>query len=181
LTSDATIPDGSPADVDSAPDSAADAALGTVVINEIRASGDDWIELSNPGSGSFVLDGYGVTQANGDNGPPDLGTLLTFPAGTTLPAGAYLLIVGKQPSITGPTTDCRGLASSCFNVDWGVSASGGEIVYLLSPPHAVLEQIPYPMTPGPNAPPAGFSYGRIPDGTGSFTSTLSTPGAPNRQ
>src|SRR5262249_13710487 len=163
---------------DAAPETA-DTSTGTLVINEIRAVDADWIELYNPGPGPVALGGLGLTQARGSNGPPDAAALLAFPSNATLASGSFLLVVGKEAMIGGPFTDCAGLTSSCYWVSWGVSASGGEAVYIVSvgTTLTVVEQVTYPM---PSAAPApGRTYGRIPDGTGGFTSTAPTPAAPN--
>jgi hypothetical protein len=168
-----------PADAGPAP---VDGPAGRLVINEIHAVDPDWIEIYNPGPGPVSLDGLGLTQAMGTNGPPQALALLTFPAGAVLSAGEFLLVIGKMASIGGPFMDCSGLALSCYWVSWGVSASGGESIYLVSvspPGLSVFEQVAYPLDP--LAPPPGNSYGRYPDGVGSFTATLPTPAYANQR
>jgi hypothetical protein len=170
-------------DVANGPDDVhTDVPTGSVVINEMQGIGDDWLELHNPGAAPFVLDGYSVAQASGSNGPPNLADLLIFPAGTTLNAGGYLIVLGKQTTAGGPVTGCAGLATSCFTVTWGISSSAGEGMYLLYPNRSILSQVEYPApTVDGGAPVSGQTWGRIPNGTGSFTVTAATPSAPNHQ
>jgi hypothetical protein len=152
-----------------------------IAINEIRAVDADWLELYNPGPGTASLDGIGLTQALATSGPPDPSGLLIFPAGTTVPEGEFVLVVGKRASNDGPHTDCAGLAASCYWVNWGVSAADGESVYIVSlasPLLPILQTVAYPTV---SAPPSGKAYGRVPDGTGAFTSTTPTPGLPNQR
>jgi hypothetical protein len=149
-----------------------------VVINEIEGVGEDWIELYNKGPDPFVLDGYIVTQASGSFGPPDIPAMLTFPAGTTLNAGAYLMILCKQATQGGPTNSCAGLAPTCFNVIWGVSSSSGEGIYFLSPERAILQEVDYP-APSATSPVAGQTWAAVPNGSGTFKAASPTPNASN--
>jgi hypothetical protein len=151
---------------------------GSVIINEIKGvgSGPDWIELHNPGQMPMVLDGYSVAQAMGSTGPPDLVGALTFPQGTMLDGGAFLMVVAQQATAGGPTTACQALAASCFTVTWGVS-SAGERMYLLSPASAdaassIVEQVDYPATVV-----AGQTWARAANGT--FQVAAPTPDRPN--
>jgi hypothetical protein len=173
--------DGGPVDEGARPDAptiATDASPGALVINEIRAVDADWIELYNPGPGPVSLANLGLTQATGTNGPPDPTALLTFGAMTSLAPGAFIFVLGKQTLIGGPFTTCGGFAPSCYWVDWGVSAADGESVYVVLTPSLMIEQtVAYPVI---NAPPAGRSYGRFPDGTGPFMSTAPTPNSANQ-
>jgi hypothetical protein len=123
----------------------------------------------------MVLDGYTVAQAQGATGPPDVGGI-TFPQGTTLDGGGFLMVVAQQATLGGPTTSCQALAASCFTVTWGVS-SAGERIYLLYPADAdanvaILEQVDYPASVV-----AGQSWARGADGT--FRAAAPTPDRPN--
>jgi hypothetical protein len=178
--SDAVSEENTPSDA--LPDSP---IVGGVVINEVNAQGalEDYIELYNIGSSTFDLSGYSVAQGSGLAGPVDSNSLLTFASGTTLDPGHYLLIVANQAVQPrgGPHTPCNvpgfPVDVSCYYVDWGVSKNG-ERVYLLGPGGTPVEFVDFP-TPG-ISPPSGRSYGRYPDGTGSFQSTAWTPGSANQ-
>jgi Lamin Tail Domain len=162
--------DAEPPDADGA--AVIDADTGRVVINEVNGKSIDFVELMNVGTKTFDLSGYGVTQASGTFGAPSLNDAYYFPQGTKLDPGQYLLVLPNGTS-TGPSTSCNGWASSCFTVTWGITSSG-EGVYLLMPDTSVLDQAAYP-----NAAPQGQSWGRIPNGTGTFTDTALTPNAAN--
>jgi hypothetical protein len=163
-----------------------DAALPGVVINELNGQGsiEDYIELYNGSAASFDLSQYSVAQGSGIAGPPDPTSLLTFPNGTTLNPGQFLVIVANQlpPNVRGgPHDPCNvpGFQSiSCYYADWGISKNG-ERVYLLAPGGTPFEFVDFPV-PGLNQPVSGRSYGRFPDGVGSFQSTSWTPGAANQ-
>jgi len=173
-------PDGLAADVattDHEDGEVADVALtpGSVVINELKGQGGgpDWIELTNPGQKPMVIDGYTVAQAAGTTGPPDVAGFLTFPQGTTLAAGAFLMVVAQQPSIGGPTTSCQTIAATCFTVTWGISMSG-ERIYLLNADagKSVSQQVDYPGTVM-----TGQTYARATNGA--FQAAAPTPGQQN--
>lgn len=150
-----------------------------VVINEIQAQNEDYVELVNIGSAAFDLSGYGVADSLSTGGPK-LDAAARFPAGTTLGAGDRLLLVAEQDPVAsvGPHDICltTGGPSSCYYATWGISAANGEKLYLLGPDDAVAGEAAYPM----NGAPAGSSWGRLPDGTGDFQVTALTPGAVNQ-
>jgi hypothetical protein len=62
-----------------------------VVINEVEsdpATGPDWVEFYNRGSSTVTLTGWTVL----DNTDAGGGRPYTFPPGTTIAAGAYLVV-----------------------------------------------------------------------------------------
>ena len=74
---------------------AATAAQADVVINELMTDNGvfdqngeayDWIELFNDGNEAVDLSGYGLSDKKSEP------LLWTFPAGTTLKAGGYILV-----------------------------------------------------------------------------------------
>ena len=150
----------------------AEAGQGLLVINEVNGKGTDFIELMNPGDARFNLTGYGITQASGAFGTPSLPDTYFFPPGAGIEAGQYLLVLCNA-TVPGPTSSCNGWASSCYQVVWGIGKEG-EGVFLLTPNTSVFEEVDYP---GQDAAPA--TWGRIPNGTGKFTTTAATPGQAN--
>lgn len=168
---------GAAGDVPSAVD--AGGATGRVVINELRATGGDWVELYNPGTAPVDLGGYILadTDTMADGGAPRLAEATTFPAGTTLAPRAHLLVVVDLTDAgVGVQTGClMGQAAQCLHGRFGISAGNGETVYLLDPTMRVVDAAQYP----PNAAPTDRTWGRVPDGTGAFVVTRPTPAAPN--
>jgi hypothetical protein len=154
-----------------------DSGAGSVVVNEVRASGDDWIELFNPGTAPVDLGGYGVADLDTDSGLPRVASAVRFPAGTTIAPGAYLFVLADVGDAgAGPQTACLdGGPTPCFHAPWGISASRGETVSLVDPQGRVVAQGVFPM----NAVTSGRSWGRLPNGTGPFAANRPTPGAPN--
>jgi len=149
---------------------------GSVVFNEICARGSDYLELYNAGASAKDLGGYAVADSLDDGGGVKLDSALTFPAGTTIAPGGFMLVV-LNVADAGVTFDCLdGGQSPCFGASFKVSNSRGEVVWLLAPGGGVEQQQLYPM----NAVASGTSYGRLPDGTGAFGQTALTPGYANQ-
>jgi hypothetical protein len=151
-----------------------------VVINEIRAAGEDWIELYNAGTAPADLSGLRVCDRAAD-GTPKVEDAVAFPAGTTLAPGAFfVIVVDLSAPRAGLQTDCTLLGASgplpCLEGGFGLSDSRGDAVYLLpADADTPLVSAEYPM----NAVPSGQTYARLPDGTGAFAAGAPTPGAPN--
>ena len=140
----------------------------SVRINEILASNasintdrygkySDWIELVNLGNAPISLEGFFITD---DPAEP---TKWTFPS-VNIPAKGYLLVWAskKDKYIDGE-----------LHANFKLS-SGGEFVGLYDPAGSVIDT----MTFGEQQ--TDVSYGRLPDGIGSFQFISSpTPGAKN--
>ncbi len=126
---------------------------GRVVINEVAPAGSpvDWIELLNTDDESADLSGWTLT----DDDPLHV---LTFAAGTTLGPGERLLL----------ERDAQG------SFDFGLGATDAVLLYDAG--GTLVDSIAW----SDGAAPAGTSYGRIPDGTGAFTTLfVPTPGEAN--
>jgi hypothetical protein len=160
-----------------ATDAGATVATGALVINEIRAVGEEWVELFNAGAAPVDLSDVMVTDTETDDGGPRVSRAMRFPRGTMLSPGQHVVIVSDQADAgSGPQTRCPdGGPATCFHAGWSLSASRGESVWVLSPAGAVTTRELYPM----EAAPEGQSWGRVPDGTGPFGATRPTPGAAN--
>ncbi|MBV9880028.1 MAG: lamin tail domain-containing protein [Gemmatirosa sp.] len=125
------------------------AAVGTVKVNEVESNGGtpgDWVELYNTGTVSVDLSGY-VFRDN----DPTHGYVL--PTGTTIAAGAYLVLDEAQ---------------------FGFGLGATDEARLFAPDGTTLVD-GYAWTSH-----ASTTYARCPDGTGPFaTSATSTKGTPN--
>lgn len=120
-------------------------------INEVYASGDDWIELFNNTSQPKDIGGYKVYD--------DAANKYVLPQGTSVPANGFLVIY------------CDDLNSG-VHTNFKLS-SAGETVYLESKT-AVIDKVTYPLLDN------GQSYGRYPDGSATFAvSGNTTQGASN--
>lgn len=178
-----------PADAPVAPDVSVDAPVprdvpvdagagGVLVINEIRAVGEEWVELFNAGSLPIDLSDVQMTDSEAEDGGPRTSRALRFPRGTTLAPDRYLVVVaGQADAPSGPQTRCpEGGPATCYHASWSLSASRGEVVWVLSPTASVIAQQVYPM----DAAPDGRSWGRLPNGSGAFAVARPTPGAADR-
>jgi hypothetical protein len=149
---------------------------GDVVINEIQAEGDDWVEIINTGAAAVNLEGFGVTDAD-DTGAPRIDRAVRFPVGVELGADELFVIVADQPAVsTALETDClMGAVDECLFADWGISTGDGDTIFILDVENNVVAKTKFP----PNAATGGNSWARVPDGVGAFQSAAATPGAPN--
>lgn len=144
-------------------------APGDLVINELMASNEftnvdpdgeaeDWIELYNNSAQTIDLEGYFLTD--------DFTNPLkwAFPFGTTIAAGAYLTIWADED-----------LAQDGLHADFRLS-TGGESVILIDNTTGVTivkDAVDFPTQT------TDISYGRFPNGTGSFQFMNPTFGASN--
>jgi hypothetical protein len=85
-----------------------------------------------------------------------------------------MLILAGQPTRGGPETACGG-PSSCYYTDWGISQSRGETFRILRADDTIEDEYTYPKDGHPD----GLSWGRVPDGTGTFSINTPSPGAVN--
>lgn len=139
-----------------------------LVINEFMASNettmadqdgefDDWIELYNNGSQSIDLEGYAIS----DDGA-ELNKWL-FPAGTVIEGGSFLMIWADEDD------DQDGL-----HARFKLSASG-ETVFLVDNVGTLIDEVSYADQED------DISYGRFPNGTGSFQIMTPTFNATNSE
>ncbi len=143
---------------------AASTAAGTLVLNEILADNHvavenggafpDYIELRNNGATPYTLAGLNLTD------DPLVPAKYTFPAGTTLAAGASLVVWCDSDT-----------AAPGLHTGFALNASGQTV--LLLDGATILDSV----TLGPQAP--DISIGRIVNGTGGWQANTPTPGAAN--
>lgn len=146
-----------------------------VVLNEVRNTSGDYIELYNTDDAPFDLGGYALTD-QGNGGNPDTAGKESFPSGTIIPPHGFVLVLSNQlqPISAGTTSNCAGLSTPCYHATFGISQSG-ENVFLLDPSSGTKDS-----TTVPGNLSASVSWGRYPDGTGSFGYTIATPKSPNQ-
>jgi hypothetical protein len=115
-------------------------------INELYASGDDWLELYNSGSASKDISGYRVYD--------DHTKKYTLPAGTVIPAKGYLVLFCDETS--------TGLHTS-FKL-----SSDGEVISIENTTSVLIDRVDFPALNN------GQSYARYPNGSGTFIVTGTT-------
>ena len=148
-----------------------------LVINEMHAVTEDWVEILNVDTVEGDLSNVGLTDKAVD-GTPQLTDVMRFPEGTKLGPGEYVLIVANlKTAMPGVQTTClmTGGPATCYQASWGISSANGDRVYLLSPTDEIVDAATY----GVNAVPDTQSVCRLPDGTGDFVPCAPTPGVVN--
>ncbi len=157
-----------------------------VVVNEVESAGsggatDEFVELYNPCTADAVLGGGGLYYRS-SSGTSDV-TLATFPAGTILAAGGYMLFVGSSYSGGGTPdgTMSSGLAGGGGGV--GVRDGAGLLLDSMGYGSATNVFVETAAAPGPGS---AESVARIPNGTDTDDNSADfavqstpTPGAAN--
>ncbi len=149
------------------------------MINELQPQGAEWIELVNASDADVDLEGYGLCDEDAV-GACEIAEAIRFPAGTTLKAGEFLLILTDQdPALgVGPQSACLGGVTSCFYAPWKISAADGETIRLVDGADEEVSSLTFP--PGVTADETE-SWGLLPDGQGEPFILAATPGAPNQE
>jgi hypothetical protein len=141
-------------------------ALGSLVINEFMASNntavadqdgdfDDWIEIYNNGNVAIDIDNYKLTDDANDY------TQFSFPSGTTINPNEYIVVWADGD-----------LTQAGYHADFKLS-SNGETILLTDSNLVIVDSISY------SSQISDTSYGRLPNGTGSFVKMPQTLGAQN--
>lgn len=164
-TSDASVADG--------------AGIGTLVFNELSATGGDWLELYNTGSNPVDVSGYKLADNEVDASAPRLSQALVLPSGTMIAPGGYLVVLANEKTASPSPQPCfdGGVQPGCPTVTWGISKDTANTFYLLAPNDVPALQVDM----APNVHVSGESWGRFPNGTGTFAVTKPTPGKANEK
>jgi hypothetical protein len=150
---------------------------GDIVINEIRATGGDWIELYNGGHAATDLSDWRLADG-GLGGEARLAAAVRFPGGTVVPPGGYLLVVseGGKKNAAATRRLCSGRpAAPCLAAAWRIDNNKGETVRLFAADGTLAAEASVPA----GAVPKGRTWARQPDGSGEFGVAEPTPGRPN--
>jgi hypothetical protein len=174
----AADPSGDPGAPDAADSSDTDQLVeGPLVINELRAVGDDWIELLNRGTAPLDLSGYQVADAD-EAGNPRMAEAITFPASVILAPGAYFFIAADLEADAQPGLQSSCVVpevTSCLHAAWGIGKSG-DTIYVFDAAGTLLARTSYP---GQGVA-EGQTWCRIPDGGDTFGPCTPTPAAANQ-
>jgi hypothetical protein len=129
-------------------------------VGDAVLQGADWIEISNPNSTAFGLDGFALTD------DPTDATGWKFPEGTSIPANGFLLV---KASGTVEVSNEEDILVAPFRL----GRSEGEYLALLTANGRAISVYRYPRQV------SGISFGLDALGKERFFSSP-TPGAPNR-
>jgi hypothetical protein len=145
---------------DAAPHAQGDVPHHDVAINEVSPiDGPDWIELANRSAASVDLSGWFITDA-----PDRLDHFLRFPAGTTLAAGAYLIV----------HCDHTAPVAGEYHAPFKLGVADG--AFLLDKDGLIVDSVLFLADGLTNV-----TLARIPDHEGPFWPVAGTPGAANPQ
>lgn len=127
----------------------------TVVINEIESNGDpvaDWVELYNTGDAPVDISGWLVIDNDDKHAP------LVFPGSTVIAPKSFLRFYTEGAEVLGGGE--------------GFGLGKADSVRIFTPKNELAAEASWKEH-------ANETFGRVPDGTGDFVNTLSTPGAAN--
>ena len=138
----------------------------TLFVNPRTGAYDDWFELYNHGDAAVDLSGWVVTDTLTAEDPPmpnvKASKSLTFPSGFSLAAGETLLVW------TGGVDEYDVSDRGCLQAPFGLGKSADQIC-LFNAEGRLVDRVTYA-----SAQSATASQGRLPDGTGGWT-TLDPP------
>ncbi|XYI04246.1 esterase-like activity of phytase family protein [Sorangium sp. So ce1128] len=122
----------------------------TVVINEVRSAGEDFVELYNHGTSAIDVSGWRITDS-------DPSHEIVLPAGTAVPAGGHLLIGGES-------------SGEPIRLTFGLGSADSAVLY--TPGGVAVDE--HTWTGHVD------TASRCPDGTGAFVAPApATPGVAN--
>jgi CotH protein/lamin tail-like protein len=136
---------------------AAPAAGAAVVLNEINCEATDWVELINTSDSPADLSGWLLTDDPLDRVPLRADHRYLFPAATTIPPGDDLVV----EKVAG-------------GFPFGISCGSDTIRLADGAAGSLVDEFTVPLLAA-----AGDTWGRFPDGTGSWVETAPTEGAVN--
>jgi len=141
----------------------------SLFINEINSSPDDWVEIINTGDSTADLSGWEIRDNSDDH-------RFKIADGTTLEAGALYLV---KADTKGLVFDDQSGQYVEGNFDEAIGIGSGDSIRLYDTQGQLRDSYSWTKHASYNGDYAAASYGRYPDGTGSFTLMPETPGAAN--
>ena len=172
-------PDGSFADADATPGKtnatpaagkpAQPAGKPMLVLNEINSSPDDWVEVMNTGKETMDLSGFELRDNSNDH-------RWRFPEGSTLASGSLMVVDAKDSGLI-YDDQTKTFVAGTFEAAIGIGS--GDSIRLYDKAGSLLDTYSWTNHASYGGDPAKASYGRYPDGTGTFCLTKETRGLHN--
>lgn len=141
---------------------------GQLVINEINSAPDDWIEFINIGESSVDISGYEIRDNSDDH-------RWKFADGTVVAAGEIILVTAGSTEGLMYNDTTGEYEAGVFDIGIG----SGDSIRLYDDDGNLLDEYSWTSHASYDGQDSLASYGRYPDGTGSFTLTKETPGEAN--
>lgn len=140
-----------------------------LVINEINSSPDDWVELMNLGTAEINLSGYEIRDNSDDH-------RWKFAEGTQLAAGELLIV---DADTDGQAYDDQTDTYAAGEFGAAIGIGSGDSIRLYDQEGNLLDEYSWTEHASYEGDAALASFGRYPDGTGSFELTKETKGLKN--
>lgn len=140
-----------------------------LVINEINSQPDDWVELMNLGTEEMDLSGYEIRDNSDDH-------RWKFAEGTILQAGGLFVV---HANTLGQVYDDQKGAYAVGEFEAAIGIGGGDSIRLYDKEGKLLDEYSWTAHASYEGDAALASFGRYPDGTGSFVLTKETKGLTN--
>ena len=140
-----------------------------LVINEINSAPDDWVEVMNTSDAPIDISGYEIRDNSNDH-------RWKFPTGTKI--GAKELLLVKDVTV-GEVYDDRTNTYISGQFQEAIGIGSGDSIRLYDLSGSVIDEYSWTSHASYNGDDSLASYGRYPDGTGSFMLMKETPGAVN--
>ena len=141
----------------------------SLVLNEINSSPDDWVELMNTGAETLDISGYELRDNSDDH-------RWRFPDNSTIKAGELLVVDAKSSGLV-YDDQSKKFAEGTFESAIGIGS--GDSIRLYDKDGKSLDEYSWTEHASYDGDAAKASYGRYPDGTGSFRLTKETKGKAN--
>ena len=153
---------------DPEPDTPAPSASG-LVINEINSQPDDWVELMNTSNETIDLSGVEIRDNSDDH-------RWQFNSGVTLEPGMLMVV---DAASGGQIYDDQTQSYTEGTFGDAIGIGSGDSIRLYNVQGELLDSYSWTEHAAVDGDGALASYGRYPDGTGSFVLTKETEGMPN--
>ena len=140
-----------------------------IKINEINSQPDDWVELINLGTEEMDLSGYEIRDNSDDH-------RWKFAEGTKLKAGELFVVDAKTP---GQVYNDQTNVYEEGTFEAAIGIGGGDSIRLYDVEGNLLDEYSWTEHASYEDDAALASFGRYPDGTGSFVLTKETKGSKN--
>lgn len=142
----------------------------SLVLNEINSSPDDWVELMNTGTETLDISGYELRDNSDDH-------RWRFPENSTIKTEALLVVDAKSNGLV-YDDQSKTFVEGTFESAIGIGS--GDAIRLYDKEGNLLDEYSWTEHAAYDGDAAKASYGRCPDGTGTFQLTKETKGESNK-
>lgn len=142
---------------------------GVLVINEINSSPDDWVEFINTGDVELDISDYEIRDNSDDH-------RWKFAQETIIQPGELLLV---SADTVGLIYNDQTTTYSTGEFQTAIGIGSGDSIRLYNTEGILIDSYSWSQHASYNGDAALASYGRYPDGTGSFSLVEETPGTTN--